>query len=220
MTTHRNWLVIGLSAALVVLPAIAADKPGKDQGPTRKLQQQLRASEQEKVQLAQQKAEVETQLKDSQEKAADGLRRADAATSRNVRLSKELEAVKAEKDALTAASKAEQEALAAKLAETERKLAELRLAYSTEKQQLQAAFARQRTALAGCWERNDRMYKLGNELLESYEQKSCFSSMLQAEPFTGLRRAQIEKMVEEDREKFDKDQLPAVPGAAAAAPVR
>jgi hypothetical protein len=67
--------------------------------------------------------------------------------------------------------------------------------------------ARQRTALAGCSERNARMYKLGNDLLDKYEEKSCFTSVLQAEPFTGLRRAQIEKMVEEEREKLDKDEL-------------
>jgi hypothetical protein len=81
---------------------------------------------------------------------------------------------------------------------------------------MEAALAKLKTGLSGCWERNDRMYKLGNELLVKYEQKSCFTSALQAEPFTGLKRAQIEKMVEEDREKFDKDQLlPAqVPGAA------
>jgi len=53
------------------------------------------------------------------------------------------------------------------------------------------------------------MYKLGNDLLNKYEEKSCFSSVLQAEPFTGLKRAQIEKMIEEDREKLDKDQLPS-----------
>jgi hypothetical protein len=51
------------------------------------------------------------------------------------------------------------------------------------------------------------MYKLGNELLDKYEEKSCFTSALQAEPFTGLRRARIEKMIEEEREKLDKDEL-------------
>jgi chromosome segregation ATPase len=213
LTTCRNWLVFAVSAALVVLPSLAADKPAND--PSRRLQQQLRKTEQEKAQLLQKKTEVEGQLKEALEKSADAQHRADAATSRNARLNKELAAVKAEKEALAATSKEELVALAAKLAETERKLTEQRLAYGAEKQQMEAAFARQKTALSGCSERNDRMYKLGYELLEKFEQKSCFTSVLQAEPFTGLKRAQIEKMGEEDREKFDKDQILPARGAEA-----
>jgi chromosome segregation ATPase len=205
---HCSWLVIGMTAATVALSALAADKPaGKDQAQLRHLQQQLHAAEQEKSQLLQQKTDAETQLKETQEKAADAERKA---SLRSARLSKELEAVKAEKEAQAAASKAERDALAAKLAQTERALADQR----QQTQQLEGAFARQKTALTGCRQRNDRMYKLGNDLLEKYEQKGCFASMLQGEPFTGLKRAQIEKMVEEDREKFDKDQI--LPAAAPA----
>jgi chromosome segregation ATPase len=218
VTTYRVWLVFGMIAVLVVLPARAADKPDKYQAQTRRLQQQLRAAEEEKGQLAQQKADAESQLKDAQRKAVDAQRRADAVTGMNSRLSKELETIKAEKEALATASKAEQAALAAKLAETERKLVEQRLAYGAEKQQIEAVLAKYTAALTGCRERNDRMYKLGNELLEKYEHKSCFTSVLQAEPFTGLKRAQIEKMMEEDREKLDKDQLLPAQGAEAAAP--
>ena len=52
------------------------------------------------------------------------------------------------------------------------------------------------------------MYKLGFELIDRYENKSFLTSALQAEPFTGLKRAQIEKMAEEERERFDKERLP------------
>jgi chromosome segregation ATPase len=190
---------------MLAFPALAADKPGAD--PTKRLQQQLRKSEQEKAQLVQQKTEAESQVKDAQGKADEAQKRADAAAGRNSKLSKELAAAKAEIGALTASSKAEQAALTGKLAESQRTLAELRLAFGAEKQQLEAVLAKHKTALSGCWERNDRMYKLGYELLDKYEQKSCFTSALQAEPFTGLKRAQIENMVEEDKEKFDKEQI-------------
>ncbi len=197
----RNWLLWSLSAALLVLPAHAADKAGKDQ--TKRLQQQLRKAEQEKTQLVQQKTEIEGQLKDTQEKAADAERRAEAAANRSSRLNKELGAIKAEKEALASASKAELAALAAKLAEMERKLAEQRL----EKQSLDAALARQKTALSVCMERNAALHKLGNEVLAKYEQKGCLTSLLEAEPFTQLQRVKLENLMEEYRDKLDENRV-------------
>jgi septal ring factor EnvC (AmiA/AmiB activator) len=211
----RNPLLIVVATLLMASPAISADKPGKE---TRRLQQQLRAAEQEKSQLAQQKSELETQLKAAQDKASDAVSRADSAESRNARLNKELKATKAELVALTASSKAEQATLSAKLGETEHKMAEQRQVFDNEKHQMDDASTPLRTALSGCQERNGRMYVLGNELLDKYEKKSCFTSALQAEPFTGLKRAQIENMIEEDREKFDKDQLLPAPTPAAPLP--
>ena len=52
------------------------------------------------------------------------------------------------------------------------------------------------------------MYKLGFELIERSKRKPSWTSLLEAEPFTGLKRAQIEKMAEEEREKFDAARLP------------
>jgi hypothetical protein len=36
-----------------------------------------------------------------------------------------------------------------------------------------------------------------------YEKKSCFDSSLQREPFTGLKRVEIENAIEDMREKLD-----------------
>jgi chromosome segregation ATPase len=200
------WLVLVAIIALTAGTSFAADKPAKD--PSKRLQQQLRQAEQEKAQLNQKVAEAETQLKDVQEKSTAAKRQADEASGRAARLSKEL-------DNLRTQSAEEKQSLTAKLAETERKLADLKQSAAAEKQQMESNAARQRTALAGCSERNARMYKLGNELLDKYAEKSCFTSVLQSEPFTGLKRAQIEKFVEEEREKLDKDELiPAIPAQA------
>ncbi len=194
----RNWLLFGIGALLVALPVLAANKPAND--PTRRLQQQLRKAEQEKVQLLQQKTEAESQLKDTQEKAADAERQA---SLRSARLGKELAAIKAEKETLAAASNAELAALTAKLAETERKLAEQRL----EKQTLDAAIARQKTALSVCTERNAALHKLGSEVLAKYEQKGCLTSLLEAEPFTQLQRVKLENLMEEYRDKLDENRV-------------
>ena len=186
-------------------PASAADKPGKDA--TRRLQQQLRKAEQDKSQALAEKSEVENKLKEALDKAGSAESRANAMDRRATQLGKELKALKAENDALAAASQTEAEALNRKIADAERRIAEQRSAFDVEKQRLESISKNQLTALNGCSERNSRMYKLGNELLDKYEHKRCWDSTLQGEPFTGLRRAQIEKMIEEDHEKLDKDQL-------------
>jgi len=200
---NPGWVVLWVAVTLAAGSSLAADKPAKDA--SRRLQQQLTVAEREKTKLSQQVAEAEGQIKDMEAKAADSQRRADVASSRIARLTRELGVTR--EQAVT--TKTEQAALMAKLADTERQLAELKVAFGAEKQQLDGVAARQRAALADCSARNARMYKLGNDLLNKYEEKSCFSSVLQAEPFTGLKRAQIEKMIEEDREKLDKDQLPS-----------
>ena len=209
VTTLCRYLLLGLTVALVALPASAADKPSKE---TRHLQQQLRQAEQEKASLSQQVAASESQIKDALDKKASAESHAKAEAGRAASLSRTLEALKAEKESQAATAAEDHAKLVARLAETERKLSETESA----KQQLEAAFASQKAALSGCWERNDRMYKLGNELLDKYEQKGCGSALLQSEPFTGLKRAQIEKMIEHDREVLDDNQIiPPAAGSAA-----
>lgn len=198
---NLSSLILGIIVVMLTSSAIAADKPGRDQ--SRRLQQQLRAVERQKADLIQKVVEAENQLKDVQAKSEESNRMANEASGRAARLSRDIDALRSQ----AAANKADRDALAEKLAEMERKLADLKLTFAGEKQQLEITSARQRTALADCAERNARMYQLGNELLDKYENKSCFSSVLQAEPFTGLKRAQIETMIEKDQEKLDKDQL-------------
>jgi F0F1-type ATP synthase membrane subunit b/b' len=194
-----------LMLAVLLCPAMAADKPGKDA--TRRLQQQLRKADQEKSQLLTEKADVEGKLNEALDKAGAAKTRADSGERRAAQLDKELKTLKAEKDALVAANQTEVETLNRKTADAERRIVEQKSAFEAEKLRLESISKNQLTALNGCSERNARMYKLGNELLDKYEHKSCWDSALQGEPFTGLRRAQIEKMVEENREKLDKDQL-------------
>ncbi len=216
---------LALAATLAAAPGQAAEKTdGRLQAQMRRLQQQLRMTEQEKAQLVQQKSDAENQLKNAQGGVTEAQRHAGALAARIAVLNNELkaakakhEAVNAEKAALAESSKAEYAALAAKLAEAERRLSEQRIAFDAEKRRLESALATSASSTAGCQMRNDRLHRLGNELLERYEKKSCVASLLQAEPVTGLKRAQVEKVVEEYREKLDKEQLlPGQKGEGAA----
>lgn len=204
ISAKRLAILWGVATSLAVVPCFAADKSAKD--PAKKLQQQLRLAEQEKARLAQQVAAADGRSKELEAKVSEAQSKADVASGRIGRLSREVDALKGE----VAASKAEQSSLTARLAEMEGNLAAARAAHEVEKRRLESLLVAQKSAFQGCSERNSRMYRLGNELLDRYEEKGCFSSLLQGEPFTGLKRAQIEKMVEEEREKLDENKLLSV----------
>jgi chromosome segregation ATPase len=209
----RRILISNLLAALLVFGwfagmAGAADKPAQDQA--RRLQQQLRAAERDKSQVTAKNAELETQLKDAQSVLAEAKRKGAAAGKHSSDLERSVDALKSESDMLRTKLSEAQQALAdeqRKLAQTERRLADAVLQGEAQNRAFAAQRQRLETALTASRERNERMYKLGFELIDRYER----SAVSRTEPFTGLKRAQIEKLAEEEREKFDKDRLPSLP---------
>lgn len=178
--------------------AMAGDGKGND--PTRRLQQQLRHAEQEKGKLAREKADAEGRVQALQDQLAASGQKVEGAQRRAGQLAKELAAVKAD--------------LGERLAQTQRRLDEAERTAALDRHRCEADRAswgeisrQQLAALGNCRQRNQGMYRLGNELLERYEAKSCLDASLQAEPFTGLKRAQIEKWAEEEREKLDREEI-------------
>lgn len=186
-------------ASLAAIPVHGADdkKAGKDA--TKRLQQMLRKSEQEKNQLMQEKAATEGQLKEAGEKLDAAQRKAGGLSSRVSALTRELDGVKAERDALT-----EKLAEARKtLADTSEKLS----AAESDNRGLRDVGARQKEAIALCGQRNVKLYEYGNELLGAYQGKGCASALMQAEPFTRLKRIEVENMVEDYRDKLDEQKF-------------
>ncbi|UCV21348.1 hypothetical protein [Ferribacterium limneticum] len=158
----------------------------------RKVEQERSRLEQEKNQLAEQKVAAETELGAVRKKVDGEVRRA-AALSRDV-----------------SALRAEREATAAKLTETEaelRKTQEAQRAAEAEGKRLQAALATEKQQLQVCTERGQELRKVGQQVLDLYEKKSCLDSSLQREPFTGLKRVEIENAVEDMREKLDSQRV-------------
>lgn len=191
--SKRSLAAALLIAAFAATPAPAAEKkadPAKEQ--LRRLQQAQRKLEQEKTQLAEQKAAVEVELGEERKKA-------DAEAHRSGALKRELGALRAAGE--TTAAK-----LSAQLAQTEgelRKTQEAQRAAEAEGKRLQGALAAEQQQRLACDERGQELRKLGGEVLELYDKKTCLDSSLQIEPFTGLKRVRIENAVEDLREKLD-----------------
>jgi len=153
----------------------------------------------EKTALDGQLKDTEGKLKDAEGKLDDVRRQAGTAARKATGLEKELAAEQADKEALTA-----------KLADAEQKLTRLseqQRATEAERKRLDALAAQQKQSIASCEAKNENLHKQGVELLEKYQSKSCFETVLQGEPFTGLKQVEIENFVEDNREKLDEQKL-------------
>jgi chromosome segregation ATPase len=192
----------------MILPAHAADdKASATKAQLRQVQQEKHKLEQDKAHLEQDKAELDSKLKAAQESLDSVKKNAENSSHRSSGLQKELE--------LASSEKAD---LAAKLADVQKQLAEsdqklkatlaAKQAVETAKAQLEANLGQQNQTLASCEAKNQEEYKYGVELLEKYEKKSCFTSMLQREPFFGIAKTKLENEVADLKEKLDKQHLP------------
>lgn len=186
-TTLAICAALGL---LVAVPVGAADvkraDPNKEQ--VKRLQQAQRKLEQEKTQLVQEKASIEAE-RDAARKQAEG------EAQRVAALGRELGGLRKAK-----------EDLATRLAQVEAELKQAReqiVNLEGEGKRLQASLGGEKQQHAACVARNQEMHKAGLDILERYRSKGCTDSVLQAEPFTGLKRVEIENAAEDMKERLD-----------------
>jgi chromosome segregation ATPase len=159
-----------------------------------------------------------------------------ALQSENARLKEQVaklenaaKAVAADKDALTrragtaeakvSRAEAGQQSASSRLETTEARLAEVVARYKELAEQLRQLeterndLARQAAAngqgLKVCAQRSVQLAVIANEALDRYEKKGCFGALAQAEPFTGLKRAEIQNAVEAYRQQVDSLTLPS-----------
>ncbi len=206
----RYW-IMGLVAALAAAPLWASDD-SRERQMLRRMQQQVQQIEQARVQAEQDKAAAladKDGLEREVEKLKDSAKRLAGARSARARAERALKAAQDEIDTLKS-----------KLADTEAKLAESqaqaratagRLADTeSAKKQTESALAGVRLDLRTCGEHNGRLYALSREMMGKYRDKSCQDALAQAEPFTGLKKVEVENLLETWRDKADAEKLPPI----------
>ena len=76
-----------------------------------------------------------------------------------------------------------------------------------ERTQLQQQLAESKSKYDVCAERNYQLFQVDSEVLDKYEHESPFSRAARAEPFTRIKRTQIENFVDEYRERAEELRL-------------
>ena len=200
MKSNSLTTVFVLLLALLALPANAeTKKPDPQREQIRRLQQVQRKTEQEKATLQLEKSAVEEQLKASTEKAQDLEKSAQRSAS-----------VAKQKTAQITTLEEQIAELKARLAESEKHVAqgaESQQKSLAEISRLQIQLGKLNKDLAASEAKNLQLYKYSVELMDQYKNKGVWSGVAQMEPFTGLKRVEIENLLDEYRDKLDAQKV-------------
>ena len=199
---HLIPLAVGLSAFLWLEPAAAQVERSGGGGANAALLQQYQQAVAERSQLQADNAKLK--------KSADDLK-------------KQLDSANQQLAALKTGSTHGQAALTAALHENEtaaknqqdlkNKLQELVGNYrqtittlhgvETERTQLQQQVTQDKTTFDRCAAANFALFQINGEILDRYEHQGAFTYMARAEPFTRLKRTQIQNLVDEYKERAE-----------------
>jgi hypothetical protein len=93
----------------------------------------------------------------------------------------------------------------------------------TDRTQLQQQLEKSKAEFDTCAERNYSLYEVDNEVLDRYAHQGAFSYLERSEPFTRIKRTQIDNLVLEYKERaqqlrVEKTKPPAGPPPSAGPP--
>jgi len=224
MRGSKSVLALVVSAAMLgglcshaVLAQTA--RSGGGGGQSAQLMQQLQQLASERTTLQAEQTKMKKELEDLR-KERDALKAGQAAsTTATQRAKAEVEAVaaRAARDKESTESeltktKARMEELVAKFRETATTLREVETDRATEKD----AYAQQTRELTACVASNNALYDLNDEVLARFENQGFWSSVAKTEPFTKLKRVQLENLIDGYRTRANDKKY--IPGAVPAAP--
>lgn len=76
-----------------------------------------------------------------------------------------------------------------------------------EKQVLETSVAERGRQLEQCTIKNTKLYELNGELLQRYARKGVMDVMAKREPFTGLKKVEMENLLQELQDKNDEQRV-------------
>ncbi|MDN5836349.1 MAG: DNA repair protein [Nitrosospira sp.] len=203
-----RWVCLGIAVAFlagsgspgIVAASAAATKDQKrERQALRRMQQQLNEAQQQKSALDEEKAVLEETLKKTQGETETQKRSAASAAAKASRLAKDIEAANTEKTELRTqldeAGKRNEE-LASQSRQLEQDLKDTAVALEKQNEQRKL-----------CEANNAELYRIGRELVDWYTSKGPVNAMLEAEPFTGMKRVEMENLLENYRDKLEGQRL-------------
>ncbi len=199
MRHATTWLLI--AAALATGPALA-QTARKDGGNNAQLMQQMQQLAAERTQLSADNAKLKKEL-DEVRKERDSLKTERDGYDRKVR-SAEGTAVRAAGDRKQvedelAQYKTRMTELVDKFRGTVTTLREVETDRATARRDLET----RSVELKSCVDRNSQLYTLNDEVLDRLEGQGAFSGLARAEPFTRIKRTQLENLADDYRARAD-----------------
>jgi Skp family chaperone for outer membrane proteins len=206
MRAHRPLVLLVL--ALAFGPATQAQTARSGGGGSAQLLQQMQQLASERTSLQAQNAKLKKDLEDLR-KERDTLKNGQQALDKRVKASeaalRQSQTRQPQADPELAQTKEKLQQVVAKFRETLQTLKEVETAQATAKQTL----ATRDQELRVCVDHNKALYKLDDEVLTHLEKQTMWTRVAATEPFTRIKRTQLENYVVESRTKADEHVVPA-----------
>ena len=204
----RHAILTAAILAVVTTAALAQDgaaakQANRDREMLRRVQAAQRQAEEARAAAEQEKARVEGLLEEARTRAravesgvARERRRAADLQQRVEMLERDAAALRQERDILSTRLESTQAELAKGVAEIERHQTAIETR-DREVLRLQQSVAEGTEANLVCQEKNRELATITREVLDKYRDVGVFDVLKRREPFTGVRRVQVENLLEE-----------------------
>jgi chromosome segregation ATPase len=198
----RFFMLMGI-CALAMSGLANGQSARKDAGNSAQLMQQMQQLAAERTSLQAENARLKRELDDAR-KERDGLKGERETSDKRLR-SAEGAAVRASGDrkqleADLAQQKERMTELVGKFRETVATLREVETERATAQQQLEVRSVN----LKSCVDRNVQLYTINDEILERLDGQGVFSGLARAEPFTRIKRTQLENLADDYRARAEE----------------
>jgi chromosome segregation ATPase len=218
MNALRSNPILAIGVALLALLSVSAHAQSARAGggASAQLLQQMQQLASERTSLQAENGKLKKDLEDMR-KERDALKSGQQALERRAKASesslKEGLAQHQSSDQELAQTKDKLQQLVAKFRETLQTLRTVETEDTTTKQTLTT----RDQDLKKCVDRNLALYKLNQEVLAHFESQTVWTRVAQTEPFTRIKRNQLENLLDEYKARADDQKLaPAAPPAGTA----
>ena len=210
MRNMQGWLVVAIAIVpLVSLPA-AAQSARDSGGGNALLLQQVQQLGSERTALQAENARMKKELADLT-KERDNLRTGRAAADRRVQSGEAMSERNAQAREAAESELEKQKERMQELVTRFRETAQTLREVETERTTFQQSLVTRDAEIATCRKGNEALYKLNGEVLTRFENDGVWSRMARAEPFTKLKRVELENLVDEYRFQASSLRVETVP---------
>jgi chromosome segregation ATPase len=185
------------------------------------LAQQYQQTLAEKTQLQADKDKLQKELDDTKKQLEAAKAQLAASKSTAGSAASQLAAAQAAAQAASQSSAQAQEQARARMLELVNRFRDTAVTLrgvEAERSQLQQQLVQSKASFDQCAERNYQLYQVDNEVLDHYEHEGAFSHLARAEPFTRIKRTQVENLVDEYKARAEELRVQRAARAADNAP--
>jgi chromosome segregation ATPase len=204
---RQRWSLAARAALLFAVAAGAGAQQARDDGGAARLQAMVSQLTSEKTQLQAENKDVKGKL-DGANAELKKLRDQNADLERRFAQSENSLAQSSAANTRGTEQNAQLRARMDELVKQFRETIDNLKKTEVERNELKTTLAARESALGTCVTNNDKLLATGNEILDRYEAKGCFTTAREKEPFTQVKRVQMQNLVDEYRWKLDDQKLP------------